>query len=293
MRQICLGDDHVGWLVIDGLSVAAPFRSAACVFAVSSKPTVEEQIELLLSGSPAEITIGLNALEAIAHKALQYKKGTYAAPKSLRLQPETNADYFYAPITDIWFESGKKAYQTRPHGSTLVIMHYTRRNYFEGDEVLLALTDKAGIDQIPTINLKNHYDSGIGDSNTFLVKPTTFETDLPAPLRLQIENTYATGKIKDFLIGVYHHPSEDDDTFFYAQFDDLSGGTAVSDGGAIEGNYRTKTWTAAAFTELFSYSISAANAAKMDGRWYRPILHLFGAHIYEDLYLKINILNQK
>jgi len=109
MRQICLGDDHAVWLVIDGISVAAPFRSAACIFAVSSKPTVEEQIELLLSGTPAEITIGLNALEAIAHKALQYKNGTYAAPQSLRLQPETNADYFYAPITDIWFESGRKS----------------------------------------------------------------------------------------------------------------------------------------------------------------------------------------
>jgi len=169
-------------------------------------------------------------------------------------------------------------------------MHYTRQNYFEGDEVLLGLTDKAGIEQTPTINLKNHYDSGIGDSNTFLVKPTAFETDLPAPLRLQIENTYATGKIKDFLIGMYHHPSEDDDAFFYAQFDDLSGGTVVSDGGAIEGNYRTKTWTAAAFTELFSYSISAANAAKMDGRWYRPVLHLFGAHAYDDLYLKVSLL---
>jgi hypothetical protein len=290
MRQICLGDDHAGWLTIDGLSVAAPFRSAACFFAVSSKTMVEEEIEMLLSGSPAEISGGLNALEAVAQRAIQYESGTYANPQYLRLQQENEAEYWYTPITQIWFESGKKAYKTRQHGSTLIIMHYTRQNYFEGDEVLLMLTDKAGIDQTPTIDLKNHYDSGIGDSNTFLVKPSAFETDLPAPLRLQIENTYATGKIKDFLIGMYHHPSQDDDAFFYAQFDDLSGGSAVSDGSAIEGNYRTKTWTAAAFTELFSYSISAENAAKMDGRWYRPILHLFGAHTYDDLYLKISLL---
>ena len=290
MRQICLGDEHTGWLIIDGLSVAAPFRSAACFFAVSSKTTVEEEIEILLSGSPVEITGGLNILEGIAQKATQYQTGTYANPQCLRLQQENEADYWYSPISGIWFESGKKAYQTRRHGSTVVIMHYTRQNYFEGDQVLLTLTDKAGVDQTPTIDLKNHYDSGIGDSNTFLVKPTAFETDLPAPIRLQIENTYASGKAKDFLIGMYHHPSEDDQAFFYAQYDDFTGGSVVADGDAIEGNYRTKTWTAAVFTELYCYSISAANIAKMDGRWYRPILHLFSAHAYDDLYLKISLL---
>jgi hypothetical protein len=135
--------------------------------------------------------------------------------------------------------------------------------------------------------LLNHFDSGVGHSNTLMVKPSAFSTELPAALRLEIENTYATGSLKDIWVGIYHHPTETGHRFFYGLYSDITSGTAIPNGNAIDGNYRTITWTASAYTVLFNLPISSDDVHRLDGRWYRPIVHLFAAHAYPDLYFRI------
>jgi hypothetical protein len=290
MNQIAIGDDHKGWTVIHGQSVTAPFTSSAMFFVGRPEEILQEKVAIYLSGSPTEISNALTALESIRLRSMEYALGAYPYPQYLRFQPTTEIKYFYTPISEIYFAIHPTGYFTRETGSATVEMHYQRPNYFEGAYQLLTVTDTAGVDHSPTIDLVNHIDGGAGLSNTFLVKPTVFSTELPAALRLQITNTYAIGEIQDFMIGIYHHPTVTGHRFFYALYNDMTGGSVVADGAAIGGYYRSHTWTASGFTTLFNFAISAADVHDFDGRWYRPVVHLFSPHAYSDLYLRMEIV---
>jgi len=56
---------------------------------------------------------------------------------------------------------------------------------------------------------------------------------------------------------------------------------------AIGNYYRSKTWTAAVWTAVHTIPIELTKVKKLDGRTYRPILHLFNSHAYTNLYLRI------
>jgi hypothetical protein len=252
--------------------------------------TLDEKIEMTLSGTPAQISEALSALEAVRLRGIQYSLGAYPYPQYLRFQQTAAVKYYYTPISDVYFVISPNSYLTKQTGSAMVVMHYKRPNYFEGSYQAMTLTDIDDVDHSGTIDLVNHFDSGVGHSNTFLIKPGAFTSELQAPLRLEIENTYLTGKPLDFWIGIYHHPTVTDHRFFYGLYSDISGGSAAADPNAIEGYYRTITWTASTYASLFNFAISAADVHCLDGRWYRPIVHLFASHTYTDLYCRLSLV---
>ena len=289
MNQIALGDES-GWTVIAGQSVAAPFRQAAAFFAHDAGSALREKVEVQLVGTPAQISAALNTLEMICLRAGAYADATYAYPQLLRFQPEAGGAYYYAKIQDLWLDANPDHYISHQRGSMLVRLHYTRPNCFDGDMMELPLTGRSGTDVSGGFDLINHTDAHSAHGSTALVKAQDALTDLPAPLRIELENTYAVSTLKDILVGVYHHPTVSAESLFFANANQISGGAQYTNAGAINETYRTVAWASSDWTPVLNYGITAADIADLDGRAYRPILHLYTAHAYPDLHLKIRLM---
>ena len=289
MNQIAIGDTSL-FTVIEGSGVGYPYRNATAFFTFSAEPTVRERIELQLSGTPAQIGSVLGDLETIRQRSIAYQKAEFARPQMLRFQPVPSGSYYYAQISDLSFEAHPKSYITRKRGSYNITLHYTRPNYFDGDQVELALTSGSGTDVTGGIDMINHTDAIGTPTSTALIKAATALTDLPAPLRLEIEHNYAGGTIEDVYLGIFHHPTITDPSLLFANASAFTGGTNTANAAAIGGYYRTRTWTSANWYAMHNLGMSVSTVNNLDGRTYRPILHLYASHAYTDLYMRIKLI---
>ncbi len=286
MNQIAIGDSS-GWTVIEGQSIAPPFKKSAAFFSFNPDPTVREYLQIKLSGTPAQISAAIGTLETIALRAQAYEMGEYAEPQLFRFQPAAGGDYYYAQISDLNLAGNPDGYITHQRGSYLIELHYNRPNWFDGDQEELPLTGRSGEDLTGGFTLFNHTDVDAPHGSTALIKAVNAGGDLPGPIRIELLNDYGTGMIKDLYFGIYHHPSVDDENIFFYNAPDMTGGTQSMNVNAIQSYYRSKTWTAATWTALYAIPLDLTEVRDLDGRNFRPFLHLFSSHAYTDLYLKI------
>ena len=288
MNQIAIGDSSA-WTVVDGYSIAPPCRSAALFLSFSSETFLQEKIDIQLAGTPAQISTALGTLEKIKLRAQAYARGEYAHPQLIRFQPTSAAAYYYAHISNIFFESNPNGYLTHQTGSLLITLHYTRPAYFDGDQLELPLTGRAGTDVTGGLAILNHTDGHAAHGNSVLIKAASALTDMPAPLRFELTNTYSTTLLKDIFVGAYHHPTVTAENIFFAHANSMSGGTQYTNPAAINEYYRTVSWTSSAWTELLNYGISLTDINLLDGRTFRPILHFYTPHAYTDLSLRLSL----
>ena len=290
MNQIAIGDSS-GWTVIDGQSVAAPCRRAAPFFQFGSGDLSQERLEITLAGTPAQISTTLRTLQKVTLRALAYARGEYAYPQYIRFQQVASGSYYYAQILTAHLEENPAGYRDHQKGSLVVTLHYTRPNYFDGDQVELPLTGRAGSDVTGGINIKNHTDADANDGSTLLIKAANALTDLPAPLRIELLNNNGAGNgWNRILIGLYHHPTFTGEDPFFCQANDMTGGTQYVNAGAINGYYRTFTFTTATFASFLSYAVPSNEIDDLDGRTYRPILNLYNSHAYNDLHMRLRLM---
>lgn len=288
MYQIAIGDSAAGFTVIEGATIAAPYFKATPHFVFNSNLLVSEYIEIHLKGTPTQISAALTLFNAIAYRATTYDLGIYSFPQQLRFQTLTGEPYYYAQISLISIDTTPAGYLDHYKGSQLVILHYTRPNYFDGPKTALPLTGRSGADVTTGLDLLNHTDSGVGHGSTALIKKAHFATDLPAPLRFEITSATAGPTVlKTFMLGLYHHPTYDADTPFFVYYSDLTGGTDHADAAAIEGNFKRVTWTLSSWSGILSFALTAAALANFQGLPFRPIIRLFTTHAYTDLYFKV------
>lgn len=289
MNQIAIGDE-TAWVVLDGASIAAPHKTAAAFFTFSADPFVKEHIEIHLAGTAAQVSTALAALETIIHRAQSHQAGAYPYPQYLRFQQAAGGAYFYAQFSQAYLAANPAAYKTRQTGSVILSLHYTRPNFFDGPKTELPLTTKGYTDVTGGVTINNHTCNDVAHSNTVLIKPADCPTELPAPLRLELKNTINSGgQLIDIHYGIYHHPNNTNDEPFFYHGSDLAGGTVYADAAAINGYYNRFVWSATAWTALCSIAISATDINILDGRLNRPILRIFNAFAYTDLYLKFQI----
>jgi len=289
MITIGIGDPSSGWTLLEGEFVSPPIKQAAAYFSYSAETIVSERIEIQLAGSAAQISEAITKLQLILQRVQAYNQGDYPSPQCLRFQPVSPGTFYNAQILTGYLETNPAGYLTHASGSLVIMLHYTRPNYFDADPVELALSGRAGSDITGGFTLYNHTDDTAAHGNTALIKKTSFATDLPAPLRIEYTYTPAVGNLRDLFIGAYHHPSHDSETPFFCQSTDITGGSQIYDANAINDYYCRLTWSATTWTALCSYAISLTNTNILDGRTYRPFVYLFNAHAYDDLHLKIQL----
>ena len=288
MNHISIGDT-TGMTILVGLFPPTTCRTATPFFKFSPDPEVQEHIQLELSGTSSQIAAFIASLELIAQRSIDHETGHYPHPQYLRFQPESGGLFYNAILKNIYLSSNPAGYKTRPSGSLLVNLHYTRPNYFDGDQVELPLSGASGTNVTGGFDIKYHTDQHPADGNTALIKPADFATDLPAPLRIELKNNYAGATIKDIFMGAYHHPTNQDDDVFFYNAGDLAGGTLMYDATAIGGAFRRYTWTSSSYTIGPFFSVILTDSNLLDGRTYRPLMNLFKTHAYTDLYFMFQI----
>jgi len=286
MIQIAIGEEG-SWTIIDGLFIAAPFKNAVCYFEQSNNDQVTDKIEIFLKGTPAQISDGISTIEQIILRSYLNAQGHYENPQYLRFQLETGGDYFYAEFQQPYLTSNQAGYATHYKGSIMLNLFYKRSNSFYGALETLPLTNKNGTDVTTGLDIINSTDYHATYDSTALIKAADLTSPLPSPLRVELINTYATDQLKDIFIGIYQHPTEDDEDIFFHNAPDLSGGTLTVDTGAINDTYRRFTWSATDWTALTAQTLTLDIIDALGGHLYRPFIHLFNSHAYTDLYFKL------
>lgn len=286
MNAIALGNES-SWLILSGSSPDPPFKSARLSPIHAQSEMIADGLTLSLSGTPAEITAGLAQLEAVAGRARCYAASTFPERQLLRVQPEEAGDVFYSPVKDIWFETLPGGESGHSHGKFLVKVHFTRPNHFDGEQVELPLTAGDQIDQTGGVEILNHSDIHPGHTNSVLISPASVQGALPAPLRIEITNTYPTESLKDVFVGTISHLELVDEEIFHCYAPDFSGGSVYTNAAAIQGYYLKVTWPETIWKLLCAGSLNSAQVAALRGRFFRPILHFYNPLMYQDLRLKL------
>ena len=177
MNQIAIGDPSAGYTVIEGASVATPFKQAALFLTFAPDPILKESIELVLKGSPAQISIALATLEMIIARALDFQRAAYPSPQYLRFQLTAGGSFFITPISNIYLESNPAGYKSQQAGSLLVTLHYHRPNWFDGPQTELPLTGAGGTDLTGGLAIFNHTDHHATHGSTALIKKASVTTE--------------------------------------------------------------------------------------------------------------------
>jgi len=250
---------------------------------------VDDILKLSLEGTSDLISDALAALEKVRQRAAAYGQAAYPMPQYLRFQPVDEGEYFYTPISDLHIEFNPEGFTTHQTGSLRILLHFTRPNYFDAEQVELPLTNRNGTGVTGGITIRNHTDYHAGHDSSVLIDPDDWESALPASIRFVLENSYASGILKDVLVGVYHHPTNDEDEIFFLNAPDLLGGTQTYSASAINDYYHTLAWSAVDWTALGAWTLASMDVRLYAGKAYRPILHFFNAHAYDDLYLKVQL----
>jgi hypothetical protein len=291
MNQIAIGDSTGGggWLVLAGEGISAPFKHAAYEPVFETDDSAREALQLSLEGAPEALAAAAAALESVRQRACLFQQGTYPAPQCLRFQAVAGGAYTYAQVTDLALEAHPESPETRLSGSLLLRLHFTRPNHYDSDWVELPLTGRNGEDVLGGMDLVNHTDIHPGHGNSVWIKPGDIDSALPAPLRVELTNTRAEGKLHDVYFGLYHHPESPSEALLFCYGADFDGGAIYTNAAAINGYYARVTWPATDWTPLGSWLLSGDEVQHLAGKSYRPILRLYNAHAYADLQLKIKL----
>lgn len=291
MNQIAIGDGAAegGWLVLAGEGVAPPFKHVRYEQVFETGENVRESLQLSLEGLPDALAGALAALEAVRQRDALFQTGAYPQPQCLRFQTAAGEAYAYALVSDLALEAHPDSPETRLSGSLWVRLHFTRTNHYDSDWVELPLTGRNGVDVLGGIDLVNHTDIHSGHGSSVLIKPTDIDSALPAPLRVELTNTTAEGKMHHVYLGLVHHPETPPEELFFRYGADFDGGAIYANAAAINGYYMRVTWSSTGWTPLGSWLLSAADVQQLAGKSYRPILRLYDAHAYTDLQLKLKL----
>lgn len=291
MNQIAIGGYATPgeWLVLHGEGIAEPFKQANYQPVYEMGEEVAETILLSLEGTPDQLAAGVAALETIRQRNLLYHQTGYPAPQCLRFQMVTGGEYFYCRLISLEIQANPGSPETRLMGSLLLTLHFVRANHYDGDPVELPLTVGTLVDALGGVDLLNHTDTHSGHCNSVLIKPGDFETDLPAPLRLELINSTEDGVMHDIFVGIYHHPDLDTKDLLICYAMDFFVGTALTAADAVNEKFVRSTWSETDWKALGGWYFNSATVRKVAGLSYRPVLRFYNVPAYEDLYLKLNL----
>jgi len=291
MISIAIGDirhnpDHA-WLTLQGGTLLPGLKGAIYEPAASHEALVEERITLSLRGTHAEmneVLMRLNDKLALSQRSLHEQVG---CPIYLRVKAEPAGGYYYARILQAHLEPHANSLSYFSTGSLRFDIVFTRPNSFTSDEILLPLSNSSQSRVTNGLALVNHDDSA--HDNAFLVDMEDVSTMLPAPVRLELMNTHASGQLKDLFIGSLQY-----NTFgWLAQLvyegETGSGGSTISSAAASNSAYQRHSWSASGWSTLTTWTLAADDLAAFQGRTVLPMLRLANAHAYSDLRLKLSV----
>lgn len=159
-----------------------------------------------------------------------------------------------------------------------LLVTWERRFYWEGAETALPLTNGNGTNVTTGLTCHNHDDGDSGHDNWVQIGAASVTGDLPAPLKLEIENSYnsATRAYEFYLAhNIWSSPT----TFVPTLEGEAStaGGTVTPNGDQSGGNYMARSWTGTGETQAFSWALSPSLLSACAGNYFRILVRFANA----------------
>jgi hypothetical protein len=182
------------------------------------------------------------------------------------------------------------AYLLSDKGEVAIII--TRRAFWEKDEEyeIPLLNSSIGAAATGGVDIENHDDADAGDDNWVTWSAAAIVGDLPAPLRIEFENTHGSVRPRRVLMGLTHET--DDATDFTTNWS-LEGedngtnpGTVTASATSSDGNYMLEQWTGATETLVASWTFPNTEISR--GNPFRVLMRIIPeASPYTNLYARL------
>jgi len=273
------------WLSLAGSGVPSGLIGAVYDPKTGDGRTVGERITLGLRGTPAQVNELLARLEEKIALVNRHTREGVGTPLYLRVSCDPQVTYYYTHILQASLEPKANSLAYTSGGSLGVDLVFTRVDHFEGGQVAMPLSNRNGVGVTGGLTVNNHADSG--HDNFVFVDADDLQTELPAPLRLEVTNATVGGTVRDLWIGAFQYDRLSVPPQLAYEGESATGGTDVSHATCSGGAFKQVNWSDEGWASLITWSLSAANLSRCQGRAVLPILRLANAHAYEDLQLKL------
>lgn len=242
----------------------------------TTRRNVREVIEVMLrptgGQTMADVASQIETLENWLLLAEAHQEDEAGSPLYLEFQKDGENKFWRSEVLGGYVSLDRSALHTWLIGKRVEFeIAITRRYYFEqSTEDELPASTKTVTDQLGGVTLYNHTDSDAGHGNWLEIAGQNIGGVLPAPMRLEMRNTYdSSSRAYKFIIGqnvfagmTYTHQLEGEDgSYFY-------GGSTQNLASCSGGKYRTVS-VATAWGPIISWDVTSAMLAQYRGRFFR------------------------
>lgn len=241
----------------------------------------EEQIDLLLEGTPVLIQWALQTLERLFARA---RSGQAAG---LHLMPTAADSEWEARLLDGRVELLGAGTAERGRGSQAIRLLLVRGDCWQGTLTALPLSNPGGTNVTGGLPLFNHCDGDALHAN--YADSSGGQGSLPAPARVElIHDSGGADAITDIWLGAGALPLPDGVLEGEAAESSLS--TLIMDDASCSGaQYRRVSWSGSTQVDLLHWQLSSAWLGQAGGRPFRPLLRLANLFDFSDLRLSMQV----
>jgi hypothetical protein len=254
------------------LTSSYSIRAYAPRAADPAESTVTETIEILARGNAYNNLTNLRTLNALLYQAEQAQKNRDLARVYLTIKAGSSETTYRSEIVRARGEWGEDTLSLVrwTKGAQWAALFIERRNWWEGPEAQIPLTNGSSTGNTGGITVYNHDDAGTGHDNFVSIAAAAVTGDLPAPTRLEMTNTYnAASRTYDLWIG--HGYQIDTATFNHILEAEDGGAGDVNNAGASGGKYLAVTLSNTLETTIRSWTITGAQLNAAKGRFFKAI----------------------
>lgn len=241
----------------------------------------EEQIDLLLEGTPPSIQWTLQSIERLLSRA----RGGQSAGLHLMATPSDSE--WEARLLDGRAELLGSGTPERGRGSQAVRLLLVRGDCWQGSLTALPLSNPAGSNVTDGLPLFNHCDADAAHAN--YADAGGGLGSLPAPALVElIHDVSAPEAPTDIWLGAGLSPLPGGVLEAEAASTSLTTQT-VADSSCSGGSYRRVSWNSAGEVDVLHWELSSAWLGQAGGRCFRPLLRFATLFAYSDLSLSVQI----
>jgi hypothetical protein len=147
---------------------------------------------------------------------------------------------------------------------------FTRKNYWEGEEMQVPLTNSSATRTYNSITIYDHDDSGSNHDNWVSIAQDDVFGDLPGPARVEITNSQSGWYTDRYYIGQNYTDPANFSHILEAEY--ATGASGTSDSYCSGGEYVSITVTSGAEQEILKWSLDSTAQVAAAGRWYKPLV---------------------
>lgn len=255
----------------------------------ATQDNVTEKAECRLLGGNTAWRATISSLNRLFRLAERRQKRRLGARVYVQLKTELGDTLYRSEILSGRVELGNESLDVNYLvGMAEVAVLWERRFYWEGPEVELALANTATAAATGGVTVFNHYD-GATHQNWVQIAAADVAGDLPAPIRLEMQNTYNDSD-RGYQVYVAHNILSDPANFnSILEAEDGASGTPVVYAAASGGNYVSMVVNSASEVTLQTWTLSAALLAQAGGNYFRLIARIIQDLPADDVWLKFKV----